>query len=129
MTTKTTTPTDRILWRCRKCLKPVIGDTGYVGASFQQIRDRGPIRWFVSHDECFQDDDTYSIDCVRIATVEDIDWWTCHLRGKNWYDWSDWSELVARVAPGHSVPSWGHDTEQKRAATWLSIEDRPEAAS
>src|SRR5574343_866654 len=103
----------RLRWRCQECGGRVVGDSGYFGASFADIRDAVPVRWRVFHDTCQPDDDTYSIDVVRLATPEDVAWWTEHLADKNWYLRSDWRSAVHKRT-GFLIPdAWDAHAERE----------------
>lgn len=55
--------------------------------------------WRILHSVCRpQGDDAYEIDVERARTLDGLDWWTEHLRAKNWLQLTDWDELVGGVA-------------------------------
>jgi hypothetical protein len=62
--------------------------------------------WRILHSVCRpQDDDAYEIDVERARTLGALDWWTTHLRSKNWLPLTDWDELAGSVvgSPGRRI--------------------------
>jgi hypothetical protein len=84
-----------LVWTCTPCGQEILGDTGYVAATYRDINSDGPIRWSPAHDWCLPDQNAYAIDTIRLATTHDALWWTDHLSDKNWYHRSDWRALLA----------------------------------
>lgn len=93
-----TTPTPPA-WRCVKCRRSVgvKKHDGYIQAS------RGG-DWSCVCAKCDSGDDFYWIEPQRIATSEELKWWTWHLADKSWFDPCSWELMVRRC---HSMKNGG----------------------
>jgi hypothetical protein len=86
---------------CGKCRFPIRGASGCVYAPFAELRSPADeIRWRTSHYSCFPRGvrDHYEIGSERIATWQQMAWWTAHLMEKNWFPRSDWDELLRELS-------------------------------
>ena len=84
-----------LTWTCAKCHFPIDDGKGALAASYQAIRDQGPVSWVPLHDACDDLEDSYDIDVRRIRSIGDVDWWTDHLSGKTWHERSNWAAMLA----------------------------------
>ena len=99
------TRTEALKWTCSVCKLPIVGDAGYVGAEYEEIRDGKPIHWTVYHDACHPDDFIYSVDVAQMVDTLGVDKWTDHLAGKNWYLRSNWRQIVL-AETGYAIPAF-----------------------
>lgn len=75
------------------------GDTDEVGTVGELLSLPPILPWRILHSVCRpQGDDAYEIDVERARTPAALDWWTEHLRAKNWLQLTDWDELAASVS-------------------------------
>lgn len=113
---------DTPTWRCDRCGRQILGDTGIVSISYQEIeRQAGirarwmaahpgpaidaadlvtypaPSRWRVLHDACRIEDLDYWVATGDLRTWRDVAGWTAHLLGKSWFPTTDWDELLRRA--------------------------------
>jgi hypothetical protein len=118
---------DRPVWECESCHKPLSGDDGVVAVSYDDIRKNeeacaewdarnpGPVHdvgaegpyparahWRVLHDDCgaAQILNPYEITSGRIGTWRAVASWSAHLLGKRWLAHTDWSALLYRAGCG-----------------------------
>lgn len=86
---------------CGSCRFPIRGASGCVYAAFADIRGAQPdVRWRTCHYSCFPrgERDNYEISSERIATWQQMAWWTAHLMEKNWFPRSDWDDLLRELS-------------------------------
>lgn len=95
-------------WRCETCAQLIVGDTGYVGATYAEINSAHRVEWFVTHDACRSEDFAYQIGVVVLRTPDDLHQWTAHLSEKDWYPRSSWRATVL-AQTGHVIPAWVDD--------------------
>jgi len=90
---------------CETCRFPITGDTGAIYVPFADLQQTDhDICWRTSHyAHPGMDEDSYGIAARRIATWQQLAWWTAHLMEKNWFRLSDWDTLLLEVA-GETEP-------------------------
>lgn len=79
----------KINWKCHRCDNPAEGKGSWFSLGW------GSNHWEIICATCLTEDEKwqvarYDIELHRLATIEDFDWWTKHLRMKTWFYDTDW---------------------------------------
>lgn len=96
----------QMLNAARRAGREAADGSGSVGTVGELLSLPPILPWQILHSVCRpQDDDAYEIDVERARTAAGLDWWTAHLRSKNWFPLTDWDELVgsASAAGGQRI--------------------------
>lgn len=77
-------------WMCERCYSHTEGEGSWVSLNWDN-------HWEIICADCLAPDEPsarYDIELNRLATVSDLEWWTRHLRSKNWYLDTDWRRFT-----------------------------------
>lgn len=79
-------------WMCERCKGHASGKGSWMSLGWDN-------HWEIICAECLTPDEEwtssrYDIELNRLATVEDFEWWTNHLRRKRWYLETDWRTMT-----------------------------------
>lgn len=82
----------KIDWMCERCLMRAEGPGSWMSLNQED-------HWEVICANCLTTEEEwsasrYDIELYRLATVSDLEWWTRHLRRKNWYLDTDWRRFT-----------------------------------
>lgn len=89
----------QVLIRCDVCELPIHTGEGHVEVRNDHRRDAtldDPAPWSAFHYDCDPDIDapSYWIRSERLNSIELVDNFTEHIRGKRWYDRTDWEDII-----------------------------------